>query len=50
MMAAAEAGRDVCYFTYGDQELVHKMFQVHKLIRNHNLTVGKKNNPSYFYL
>ena len=46
MMAAAEAGRDVCYFTYGDQELVHKMFQVHELIRSHNLTVGKKHNSS----
>lgn len=40
MMAAAEAGRDVCYFTHGDKELVQKMYQVHQLIRRHNLTVG----------
>jgi poly(ADP-ribose) glycohydrolase len=40
LMAAAEAGRDVCYFTFDDQDLVRDLYEVHKLIRYFDLRVG----------
>lgn len=40
MMAAAEAGRDICYFTHGDKELMQKMHDVHSLFTFRNITVG----------
>ncbi|KAI0212168.1 Poly(ADP-ribose) glycohydrolase [Lamellibrachia satsuma] len=40
LMAAAEAGRDVCYFTYKDNTLTQDIYNIHKLITDRNLTVG----------
>ena len=41
MMAAAEAGRDVCYFTYGDDDMVDQLASVYKFLHDCRLTVGE---------
>ncbi|KAI0236788.1 hypothetical protein LSAT2_012687 [Lamellibrachia satsuma] len=41
LMAAAVIGRDVCYFTYKDSTLAQDIYDVHKLITEKGLTVGK---------
>ena len=40
-MAAAEAGRDVCYFTFNDSKLVSDLYDMHKYIIDHRITVGE---------
>ncbi|KAI0212169.1 Poly(ADP-ribose) glycohydrolase [Lamellibrachia satsuma] len=40
LMAAAAAGRDVCYFTYKDNSLTQDIYNIHKLITDRGLTVG----------
>lgn len=42
-MAAAEAGRDVCYFTFDDIEIMNKLYNTHSLLKPKNqqsVTVG----------
>ncbi|XP_038639175.1 poly(ADP-ribose) glycohydrolase isoform X2 [Scyliorhinus canicula] len=40
MMAAAEAGRDVVYFTFGDRELMTEIYEMHKFLIEKEQTVG----------
>uniref|UniRef100_A0A9J7XJU6 poly(ADP-ribose) glycohydrolase n=1 Tax=Cyprinus carpio carpio TaxID=630221 RepID=A0A9J7XJU6_CYPCA len=40
MMAAAEAERDLMYFTFGDADLVKDVLHIHKLISDTHATVG----------
>ncbi|XP_042192718.1 poly(ADP-ribose) glycohydrolase isoform X1 [Callorhinchus milii] len=40
MMAAAEAGRDVAYFTFGDRELMIEIHDMHKFLTEKEQTVG----------
>lgn len=40
MMAAAEAERDLMYFTFGDADLVKDVLHIHKLITDTHATVG----------
>ncbi|XP_043087054.1 poly(ADP-ribose) glycohydrolase isoform X2 [Puntigrus tetrazona] len=40
MMAAAEAERDLMYFTFGDTDLVEDVLHIHKLITDTHTTVG----------
>ncbi|XP_033882206.3 poly(ADP-ribose) glycohydrolase isoform X1 [Acipenser ruthenus] len=40
MMAAAEAGRDVAYFTFGDRELMGDVHEMHTFLTQRHVTVG----------
>ncbi|KAG9345970.1 hypothetical protein JZ751_007785 [Albula glossodonta] len=40
MMAAAEAGRDVAYFTFGDSELMRDVHQMHSVLTERHISVG----------
>lgn len=40
-MAAAEAGRDVAYFTFGDEELMRDVHDLYTFLKDRNVTVGK---------
>ncbi|KAK2852627.1 hypothetical protein Q7C36_007828 [Tachysurus vachellii] len=41
LMAAAEAGRDVAYFTFGDCALMRDVHELHTFLTDKNVTVGK---------
>lgn len=41
LMAAAEAGRDVAYFTFGDSALMRDVHQMHKFLTERRVTVGR---------
>ncbi|XP_056386892.1 poly(ADP-ribose) glycohydrolase isoform X1 [Hyla sarda] len=40
LLAAAETGRDVVYFTFGDKELMHEVHKMHSFLVENNKTVG----------
>ncbi|XP_066456517.1 poly(ADP-ribose) glycohydrolase isoform X1 [Eleutherodactylus coqui] len=40
LMVAAETGRDVVYFTFGDKELMHEVYRMHSFLVEKNKTVG----------
>ncbi|XP_028279721.1 poly(ADP-ribose) glycohydrolase isoform X2 [Parambassis ranga] len=40
-MAAAEAGRDVAYFTFGDVQLMRDVNEMHSFLTENHVTVGK---------
>ncbi|XP_040293890.1 poly(ADP-ribose) glycohydrolase isoform X4 [Bufo bufo] len=40
LLAAAETGRDVAYFTFGDKELMHEVHKMHSFLIEKNQTVG----------
>ncbi|XP_066535232.1 poly(ADP-ribose) glycohydrolase isoform X2 [Hoplias malabaricus] len=40
LMAAAEAGRDVAYFTFGDAELMRDVHDLHTFLTDGHITVG----------
>lgn len=40
LLAAAESGRDVVYFTFNDKELMHEVHKMHSLLVEKNKTVG----------
>lgn len=40
-MAASEAGRDVAYFTFGDEELMRDINDMYKFLKDKCITVGK---------
>lgn len=42
-MAAAEAGRDVAYFTFGDAQLMRDVHNMHSFLTDRQVTVGKTN-------
>ncbi|XP_076016467.1 poly(ADP-ribose) glycohydrolase [Genypterus blacodes] len=41
LMAAAEAGRDVAYFTFGDAQLMRDVYQLHTFLSSRQVTVGR---------
>uniref|UniRef100_A0A8C8DV93 poly(ADP-ribose) glycohydrolase n=1 Tax=Oryzias sinensis TaxID=183150 RepID=A0A8C8DV93_9TELE len=41
MLAAAEAGRDVAYFTFGDNRLMTDVNNMHSFLTQRNISVGK---------
>uniref|UniRef100_A0A669F063 poly(ADP-ribose) glycohydrolase n=1 Tax=Oreochromis niloticus TaxID=8128 RepID=A0A669F063_ORENI len=41
MLAAAEAGRDVAYFTFGDSQLMTDVHNMHSFLIQKNISVGK---------
>ncbi|XP_017287356.1 poly(ADP-ribose) glycohydrolase [Kryptolebias marmoratus] len=41
LMAAAEAGRDVAYFTFGDAQLMRDVHEVHGFLTERQVTVGQ---------
>ncbi|KAM8889483.1 poly(ADP-ribose) glycohydrolase isoform 2-T4 [Synchiropus picturatus] len=41
LLAAAEAGRDVVYFTFGDSRLMTDVHRMHSLLTGNNISVGK---------
>ncbi|XP_034538265.1 poly(ADP-ribose) glycohydrolase [Notolabrus celidotus] len=41
LMAAAEAGRDVAYFTFGDAELMRDVHEMHTFLTERQVTVGR---------
>ncbi|XP_071319586.1 poly(ADP-ribose) glycohydrolase-like isoform X2 [Trachinotus anak] len=41
MLAAAEAGRDVAYFTFGDSQLMTDVHNMHSFLTQRNITVGE---------
>uniref|UniRef100_A0A8C6L8U1 poly(ADP-ribose) glycohydrolase n=1 Tax=Nothobranchius furzeri TaxID=105023 RepID=A0A8C6L8U1_NOTFU len=41
MMAAAEAGRDVAYFTFGDAQLMRDVHEMHTFLTERQVTVGQ---------
>ncbi|XP_073537807.1 poly(ADP-ribose) glycohydrolase-like [Phyllobates terribilis] len=40
LLAAAETGRDVVYFTFGDKELMHEVYRMHDCLVEKDKTVG----------
>ncbi|XP_051503509.1 poly(ADP-ribose) glycohydrolase [Myxocyprinus asiaticus] len=40
LMAAAEAGRDVAYFTFGDEGLMSDVHDLHTFLKDRHITVG----------
>ncbi|KTG35738.1 hypothetical protein cypCar_00041080 [Cyprinus carpio] len=40
LMAASEAGRDVAYFTFGDEELMRDVHSLYKYLKDKCVTVG----------
>ncbi|KAI3363230.1 hypothetical protein L3Q82_011863, partial [Scortum barcoo] len=41
LMAAAEAGRDVAYFTFGDAQLMRDVHEIHTFLTQRQVTVGR---------
>ncbi|KAM4729657.1 poly(ADP-ribose) glycohydrolase isoform 1-T2 [Anableps anableps] len=41
LMAAAEAGRDVAYFTFGDAQLMRDVHEMHTFLTERQVTVGQ---------
>ncbi|XP_070697290.1 poly(ADP-ribose) glycohydrolase isoform X2 [Pempheris klunzingeri] len=41
LMAAAEAGRDVAYFTFGDAQLMRDVHEIHSFLTKRQVTVGR---------
>lgn len=41
LMATAEAGRDVAYFTFGDAQLMRDVHEMHTFLTERRVTVGK---------
>lgn len=41
LMAAAEAGRDVAYFTFGDEHLMRDIHDMYKFLTERRVTVGR---------
>ncbi|XP_063814922.1 poly(ADP-ribose) glycohydrolase-like isoform X2 [Pseudophryne corroboree] len=40
LLAAAETGRDVVYFTFGDKELMHDVYDMHRFLTEQDKSVG----------
>ena len=50
MLAAAEAGRDVAYFTFGDSQLMTDVHNMHSFLTEENISVGEANNHPVRFL
>lgn len=46
MLAAAEAGRDVAYFTFGDSQLMTDVHNMHSFLTKRKISVGEAQNSS----
>lgn len=46
LMAAAEAGRDVAYFTFGDAQLMRDVHTMHSFLTDKRVTVGTSCTPT----
>lgn len=46
LMAAAEAGRDVAYFTFGDAQLMRHVYKMHTFLKDKQVTVGKNSTQN----
>ncbi|MGH0188751.1 UNVERIFIED_CONTAM: hypothetical protein FKN15_031274 [Acipenser sinensis] len=44
IMAASKASRDIVYFTFGNEELVQEIWNVHNFLQKQHFTVGKPNS------
>lgn len=44
LMAAAEAGRDMAYFTFGDAQLMRDVHEIHSFLTERQVTVGRLYN------
>lgn len=42
LMAASEAGRDVAYFTFGDERLMRDVHALYTFLKDNCVTVGKR--------
>ena len=42
ILAAAETGRDVAYFTFGDRALMRDVGDLHKFLTDSDVSVGEK--------
>lgn len=42
LMAAAEAGRDVVFFTFDDERLMNELYSMHSILVTHKVKVGKE--------
>ena len=40
-MAAAEINRDICYFTFGDEDLRDTIFEMYSFLKRKNVTIGQ---------
>ncbi|KAF7655915.1 hypothetical protein LDENG_00048490 [Lucifuga dentata] len=49
LMAAAEAGRDVAYFTFGDAQLMRDVYEMHTFLTERQITVGRLYNLLHQY-
>lgn len=50
MLAAAEAGRDVAYFTFGDSQLMTDVHNMHYFLTQRNISVGEADGHSVFFV
>lgn len=50
MLAAAEAGRDVAYFTFGDSQLMTDVHNMHSFLAQREISVGKAKQLHYLLL
>lgn len=50
LMAAAEAGRDVAYFTFGDAQLMRDVHEIHTFLTERQVTVGKTHTQTQIFV
>lgn len=48
LMAAAEAGRDMAYFTFGDAQLMRDVHEIYTFLTERKVTVGKTRMQNIF--
>lgn len=46
LMAAAEAGRDMAYFTFGDAQLMRDVHEMHCFLTDNKVSVGTSRTPA----
>lgn len=49
-MAAAESGRDMAYFTFGDADLMRDVSDLHTFLTDRAVTVGKNSLHKFLFL
>lgn len=47
VMAVAEIGRDLAYFTFGDEQLRDTIASMHQFLVQNEVTIGKYSTASY---
>lgn len=50
LVAAAEAGRDVAYFTFGDAQLMRDVHRIHTFLTEKQVNVGMSHNLKHLFL